>query len=589
MTFERELVQILELDFDFCTRTYGAAPCTASLSASTPRKCFNMAAGCQDIANFDKGTKTLRYARSQNGLPKGTLIYPALKSVSTSPIEINMGGLDRRTGPLGKAARVTVMLQDFSDNDVGLDPYALERRSGAAQTGPGYNPEEFGTHFGRLRARCPYFLGRAARVREGYAGQDIAAMPALHFIVTEWDGPDHSGAVRITLQDVLDQARGEKAVCPALSQGKLDRDIAAGGAAAFTLVPETIGDTYPAEGRASIGSEIVRFTRSGDAVTIFERAVDGSVAASHAADDLFQLCWRCEDAPIGDVARKLMVDYAGIADSRIPDAQWAAESDWMVGFHLTRTIPKPVSVMALLNELAQLNVTWWHDPLADEVRMGANRPLAPGEAAPSITDEFDILAGTLRREDLQDQRLTQIMFFHGVINSADSPTDTKNYRRATGDINDGGAALRHNQDRLFQVHCPWLGGGNDNVASAVVDRLSNRFEDIPVRLTFELDAARAADLNIGDLVTITTRAVQDDIGAPLPVQMQITFMEHAKPGHSVKMAAQSHGFGGRFSYFLSGPAPDYDAASDADRAFGCYLIDGADDAFDDGTPPYSFF
>ena len=59
MTFGRKPITIVEIDVDFCALTYGTAPCTAALSAATPRKCFNTFKTCQDQANFDQGTLTL--------------------------------------------------------------------------------------------------------------------------------------------------------------------------------------------------------------------------------------------------------------------------------------------------------------------------------------------------------------------------------------------------------------------------------------------------------------------------------------------------------------------------------------------------
>src|SRR5210317_1987336 len=118
-TLDRRPIQIVEIDIDYCTRTYGSAPCTAALAAGSPRKCFNTYFTCQDTANFTTSTKTLRFSQNINGIPQSTLVYPALAGpVRTAGAKINLGGVGDKIGSLGKRARVEVMLQDFTDSDI---------------------------------------------------------------------------------------------------------------------------------------------------------------------------------------------------------------------------------------------------------------------------------------------------------------------------------------------------------------------------------------------------------------------------------------------------------------------------------------
>ena len=218
----RELLQLVEIDIDQCTLTYGSSPCTATLSSSNVRKCYNTFFTCQDTANFNAGTLTLRFAHNQAGLPKGQTVFPALRSVSTNAASINLGGVDRRKGPLGKRARVQVQLQDFAYHDTYTDPYASGRRDGTAQNDEGgYDPETRGTFFGKLRRRFPYYIGRALRVKEGTVGQDVASMRTRHYVISEWVGPDAQGRVTITAKDVLDLADNDKALCPTPNEGCL--------------------------------------------------------------------------------------------------------------------------------------------------------------------------------------------------------------------------------------------------------------------------------------------------------------------------------------------------------------------------------
>ncbi len=171
MTTRRPL-QIVEIDFDQCTRTYGSAPCTAALGATGVLKCFNTFRTCQDRDNYNRGTLTLRFAMPQNGYPTGSRIFPAMTApVSGVSTQINLGGVDDRTGPLGRREAITVSLRDFAFHDRGVDKYASERVDGTAQTNEGgYRPENRSTFFRKVFTRNPYLVGRSLRVLDGYVG-----------------------------------------------------------------------------------------------------------------------------------------------------------------------------------------------------------------------------------------------------------------------------------------------------------------------------------------------------------------------------------------------------------------------------------
>ncbi len=586
----RKPVQIVEMDIDYCAEVYGVGPCTASLTAATCRKCFNTYFTCQSKPNFNKGTLTLRYAKNQTGLPKEALIYPALKSVSTNPTQINLGGIDKRTGPLGKRARVTVEFHDFTDSDTYTDKYQSGRRDGTAQfDAVGYNPLSLGTHFGKQRRRNPYYIGRALRILEGYEGEALSAMRTKHFVMAEWAGPSMSGGVRVIAKDVFDLADNDKALCPKPSIGKLDRAIAASGNPVFELIPAGAGAEYDASGRASIGSEIVTFTRATDTITITGRAMDGSSAATHSTDDLFQQCYRVEGQSIAEVAADLLENFAGIDASFLPVADWADEMAWLAGLNLTATIPRSTGVTKLMGELGQHGVIWWWDDVAQKVKMRANRPVQPGETLLELNDSDHIKEGSLIPFDLHKQRLTQVIFWHGQIDATGSATSGENFRRAYTPANDGGSANKYNQDRVLEIYSRWLGDGNDAIAGAVAERLINRFQETPRQVELIIDAKDRENVGVADLAILTTRALQDEIGQSLATEMQITAVEEHQPGHALKVTAQSHQFQGRFGFWLQDPQQDYDTAPDADKEFGAFWFDDTQPDFGDGTGPYQYF
>jgi len=547
----------------------------------------------EPVGQGDANTTTLRFAKNQNGIPRSQRVYPALQSVSTNPTEINLGGVNDRLGSLGKRARISVKLKDFTDSDIWFDNYQAERVDGTAQTDEGgYNPQERGTFFGKLRRRFPYYVGRALRVKEGYVGDDVATMRTRNYVVTEWAGPDAAGNVTITASDVLDLAGDKKAQAPAASQGRLAVAVAESGLPSFNLVPADVGDEYPASGTAAIGSEIVTFTRSGDTVTLTARAQGGSTASSHSADDTFQTCYVANDATIASVAIDLMTNYAGIDASYIDTAAWTSEGErWLATYSLTTIITKPTGVTKLLAELSQFGVIWWWDDEDQEIRMRANRPLDVGETAPALSDSVTFIEDKSDTADLYDQRLSRVFFYHGVIDYTQSTTDGDNFRRVSVAI-DGEAEskLEYDQTQSYEIFSRWLGEAGDYaVATPAVKRLLNRYRDTPRQFVFEFDVKDEASVAVASPVTIQSRLIQDETGNNLATQMQITSIEETVGGHRFKAKAQNYQFDGRYGFITENSRAVYGSSTDAEKTKGTYFVDENTLEFSDGTGPYLFF
>ncbi len=592
MGLQRELVQIVEIDIERCSLTYGTGGCTAVLGTDGVRKCFNTYATCQDKPNFAVETETLRFAPNISGLPRAARIIPALDGlVKTSAGRLNLGGVSDRMGPLGKRERVTVRLKDFADPDIWFDRYQAQRRDGTAQVDEGgYDPATRGTFFSRLRRRWPYYIGRALRVLEGELGQPLAEMRVRHYVIAEWKGPDAAGGVEIVAKDVLDLADNKKALCPAPSQGKLASELTATGSS-LTLEPSGIGSQYAASGRASIGSEIVSFTRSGDVVTLTGRGLDGTDAASHSQGDLFQQAYRVEGMSIADVAADLLVTYAGVDAAFVPSDDWETEAQrWLSGFNLTATIAKPTGVTQLLGEIAQFGVLWWWDNVAQEIRMRANRPLDIGEVAPDLTDAATFLEGSTDNKDLHDERVSQVLYWHGVLDATANSRSGENFRKVAVAVDpDAEGPREYDQSQVLEIFNRWLGqDGDDGIAQAAAKRLLNRYRDTPRQVTFSYDAKDVGKVDLASPVLVTSRLIVDETGAALPTEMQITSIEEKVPGHRLVATAQDYQFRGRYGFITENDRPDYAASSEAQKATGAYIV-GDTLTFGDGTGPYIMF
>lgn len=534
-------------------------------------------------------TLTLRYAHNQSGLPFGVSnVFPALKSVSVRGTQINLGGADPDLGSLGRRERITTTFQDFTHHDRGIDKYTADRIDGTGQTDEsGYQPGDRGTHFGKLAARWPHYLGRPLRVKEGRVGEDLSAMETRNYVITEWAGPDASGMVQISAKDILSLAENDKALCPAPSDGQLLEDIEA-DSTTLTLTPTDIGEEYPTSGRICIGSEIMTFTREGDVMTLTARAVDGTEAASHSEGDTVQECYRCENRDIQSVMRDLLRDYADVDASFIPFSDWNDEGErWLAGFNLTTTIPKPVGVTKLLGELTQFGVVLWWDSQGQRIRMRANRPVDLSETVPVMSDSATVLQGSLSRTVQDDKRLTRVIVAHGVIDYTDNVEEPDNFTRLSIAVDpEAASGFEYGQDKTLWIYTRWLGAGKDSIANPVALRTLNRYSDPPEQLSFKTTSAERDNAVVASVVEMTSRLLTDETGRAAATQLQVTSVQDQ--GESLIVTAESFSYQGRYGYITENARSDYAASSASEKASGTYIV-GASLTFGDGSGPYLIF
>lgn len=598
MTLKRQAMQIVEVDYDFCTRTYGSSPCAAVLGTTGDHKCFNTFATCQDTANYDKGTLTVRYCKAQSGLPKGEGLLPFLVSVTTSPTEISLGAPDENIGTLGKRASVTIKLMDATGGDWLTDPHYSERISGAAQAdGIGYLPNDFATYFLKQRARHPYFQGRRFRIKNGFVGDDIASIPAREYAMTGWARAS-DGSVTHKGKDLIDLTDNRKAVYPPVSEGKIGEAIADSGLPTFDLTPAGVGADYEASGYATIGTEIVGYTIATDTVTITQRGAFGTTPEEHAEGDAFQQAAVFQNALLQDVAETIFLSVTNITADDLDTTQWEAQIvDTLGGFKISeRVISTPRGVRDLLSELTRLGLTFYSDDITGKIKCYVNSPLAFDENSVSITDATDVLENTLDVAELADQITTQVVIYHGVRSWTDDLNDPNNYSRLFTNID---ADLRSEnalgQDRVKTIFMPWFGRvGDDSFALAVGTRYATRYGEPQQRITFTADYKDVDKTELTTIMDVTTGDIVTPIGQSNTKQFMVVAREDVDPGHRVKVTVQTYQLEGRWIYLMDDTTDslDYDSATDAEKAKGWYLIDETDPdypLFDDGQSGYQMF
>lgn len=582
MSGER-ITTVVEIDVDACTRTWGNAPCTAAFSADVKYKCFNTFQTCTVKSAYNKTTKTIRFCEASYPIKNGNYI-PALLSTSGYEQTVNISGYKSNIGALGQRASVNISLADFPDRDTLLDPYWEQRMSGAAQSnGVGYDPLEKGTFWTKFKARNPNYAGRALRVIQGTVSSTGEFVPGVTraYVITEMTGPGNSGKVSITANDILALADDKKAIAPVTSKGKLRNDITETSTTAI-LTPAGIGNAdYPSSGFATIGSEIVAFTRSGDTLTI-DRGRRGTSAASHYANDTVQVALDFRMVRADVVIRSLLLNYARIPSSYITFSDWQAEFDkWGAHIVLSATICKPTGVAQLIGEISQLGVTLWWDEVAQKIRLKLEHP--PEETPVTWSDRNNLIS--IQQEDNDKERATRVAFWHMQIDPT-KELNKDNFLRGNLTVYvDGESPDFYGEERTHTIYSRWLNHGVDTLATIIGLRILNRYKIAPTTYIAKIDVKDNPSFT--DVINLDSYVVTDPTGNETPTLTQVFYRKDDRSGDTVIAHLQRFQFNGRYGVITENSRPNYNSSTEAQKTKGTYFV-GSSLVFADGKEAYKF-
>jgi hypothetical protein len=108
-----KVLTYVEIDIDYCSLTYGIAPCTAVLGVDGTDKCFNSIATCQDRIHFTNAPVTLRFGLDVGFLPADIECIPSLTGVQFTPATVSLGK------DLGQRASLSCTFKDHPHSDTG--------------------------------------------------------------------------------------------------------------------------------------------------------------------------------------------------------------------------------------------------------------------------------------------------------------------------------------------------------------------------------------------------------------------------------------------------------------------------------------
>lgn len=584
----REPLQYVEMDIDTCSLTYGTSPCTAVLGTTGTDKCFNLFATCQAKSAYTKTTTTVRFVNNVANLPVGFQAYPCLElnGISAFSSSVNIAGGNDKLGSFGRRATVTIKLKDFVSDDVLLDKYYAQRISGAAQSsGVGYNPRTRGTFFSKLKSRWPYYAGRQIRVIDTYL-DDLANVKTRTYIITNISGPDSDGSVTIEGKDILALADDKRALLPKPSQGKLDANITVAAGQTFNLIPSGVETSYPTSGYATIGSEIVSFTRSGAVVTVTARGQFGTAIATHSVNDTFQIAYNISNMRIDDFLYDALVNYASVPAAYCPlTTNWRPQiTKWMSGIVLNTVIAKPIGVAQLIGELSVLGVSIWWDDTSQTIQLQPNRPVT-NEEITYMDDNNSIKA--IEQDDEADLRITEVHFY---TKQTDPTLDYKrkdNYNQINVLIDtDAESANAYGDTRVKEIFCRWFNNGADSIVGVLSKRLLKRFNVAPKTYKITLDA-KDNTVDLVDVISLNSYINTDTLGLPVQQLVQVIQKTTKRSGHEVEVLTQVFDYNGRYGIITSNTTPVYSLATSTQKLNGGWLV-GPSGVFSDGSLPYAF-
>jgi len=579
LTFLSRPIEIVEIIQPLCANVFGTSPCLAA-----GEKCWNTDATCTYREALDMtDSLTLQFVKPYANewidtvdAFQPSLAIPALQSYSTAPTVLNVASGSQNKTPLGYRAVANISIADFPWNDVGTDPYRLDRS---------YDPATRGTFWTKWLARNPFHVGYVLRIYEGQEGDALADMIKREYIIEKID--HGRNGVTITAKDVLRRITDTNVTAPFLSPGSLSTDIT-DSATTFQAAGAVLDD-YPATGYLRIGSEILAYTARAivsDNVefTGVTRAQLGSTASSHSQFDTVQRVLAYEAEPFSDIIYDLLTVWGGIDTAYITKADWDAEfTTWRATFTFTGYITAPEDIDALIGEICLQSVSniWWDERL-QKIILKAQRP----DFTPrTLTQDANILAGSFAIKEKPEERVSQVWVYYNLRNWADSAKDKTKFANSSVFIDANKQIQYGGEVAVREITCRWINTGAlaNNLASTYL----NRFVDVRKEATFELSLQDIGDVWTGASTNIEHFLDVDFSGSPRVGNWLVTSASAVTPGGRYRFVAEDNDTAGVLWLWVDEadyPATWADASAEQRATVGYWCDDDGNDAGGDPSP-----
>lgn len=424
------------------------------------------------------GLTTLRFCENRSPLPLELDAVPSLSSVSVSPTVLNL------EGGLGVRATASISMNDHNDYTV------------YSSNGDRFWP--------RWRAENPYYQGARVRVLSGYivnGAYDPINFQAREYILEKWTYA--SGRVNITCKDPLkladnDRAQAPKATTTVLAAEVLDNSN--------TIIVNDSAELAVNE-YIRINSEVMLVTNISTNTISVDRGQYNTTASAHGIDDAVQLCLYYNDT-LPNIMYDILTTYAEIDPSFINKSGWDNEAAlFLPGFYET-LITEPVGTKDLIKELTEQapHYLYW-DERTNKIELVAVKQ--PPDESQIITDEANIIEGTVKVTDKNDMRISRVIVNFGQIDPTKKLDEFSNYRQAYVRV-DPDSEINYGTSKIKTIYSRWINNSNKAAAIRLSARIGRRFAKAPRAVTFGLDA-KDSDVWTGSPIRINTADILNEI------------------------------------------------------------------------------
>jgi hypothetical protein len=418
--------------------------------------------------------------------------------------------------------------------------------------------------------------------------------PVRSYFIDSVQGPDSNGRVQIVAKDPLKLADRQKAQVPTPSRGTLR--VALNTTDTTIDIALSVVADYPAPGIVRIDDELITYTTSAietissvDYVRLtgVTRATNGTIAASHAAATLVQICTEYDDEQVWDVVYDLLTTYAGIDPSFIPYSDWDAEGTvWLAQFNVSAILSQPRGVGEILGEILEqvLLYIWW-DERDQQIKLRAIRPLIGN--APIFSDNANIIENTVALTTDPKNRVSQIWVYWDQSNKAEAVDKESNFKklRIRADL-EAESPEKYGESRVRKIYARWI--QNDAQAINLSARLLGASFDNPKVLKLRVDAKDRA-VWTADIVDVLHRNIVDFSGLPTLERYQVLSVEEVLPGEVVQYEMQRFIFKGtRFGFYMADTAPTFAAATQAEKDGNAAWYSDTDGLMSDGSSGWEY-
>lgn len=502
----RTPVSLVIITADYCSLTFGSAPCTA-----TGEKCYNTFPTCKDTTNYAKSTRTYRFVSPVAPVPL-ELVRPYVSSVKLMPTEIKT--------TLTVAGRVTVEMADEPDVDVVVDPYVTTRAA---------FPSISGTYWRKWLVRNRNYKGRTMDVYEGYVGDAEGAY------VKRWTG----SLENITIQgakvkvEAVDRLKDiSKIDVPPKLQVKLSANANNSQAVLYVYGTNSSQGADAASldspsGTLMIDDEVVTYTAIDTAtgeITGVTRGCYGTTAADHSSNTKVQKCKVYAKQNPFDLLLSMLEDDAGIDTGDIDTTAFA----YWKGYpgddpDVSAIITEPTKLSELFFDLCDLlDVKSW---VAEDLKITIARdlPSDPSRTFASLTDAYGIINASSKVDQNEKSRVTRVLIYWDK-----SPQGKKDEAASYGRLDvaidtDAESVNDYNEVVEKKLFCRWL-STQDQVEETVTQYAKNyamrqlwTHRNASQIVSVEVDL-KDETMHTGDWVQLSTDEIVDIYGEPISAE-----------------------------------------------------------------------